>query len=76
MDFIKKAADGMKGNSSSGSSANPSGQQDDYVDKAFGFASKKSGHNMDRSTQEKITDAGREAYEKATGKTVNPKISN
>jgi hypothetical protein len=76
MDFIKKAAEGMKGNSSSGTSANTSGQQDDYVDKAFAFGAKKSGHNMDRSTEEKITDAGRETYEKLTGKTVSSKISN
>ena len=34
---------------------------------AFGMAAKKSGHNVDRNTQEKITDAGRSAYEKATG---------
>lgn len=33
MDFIKKAAEGMKGNGSSSTSANTSGQQDDYVDK-------------------------------------------
>ncbi|KND86827.1 hypothetical protein TOPH_08565 [Tolypocladium ophioglossoides CBS 100239] len=65
------------------------GQQEDYVDKvntrdvddrcarsAFDFASKKSGHNLDRNTQEKITDSGRSAYEKATGNKVNPKISN
>lgn len=31
------------------------------------MASKKSGHNIDRNTQEKITDGGRQAYEKATG---------
>lgn len=36
MDFIKKAAEGMKGNSSSDTSNNnTSGQQDDYVDKGM-----------------------------------------
>lgn len=34
---------------------------------AFGFAANKSGHNVDRNTEEKITDAGRNAYEKMTG---------
>lgn len=34
---------------------------------AFDFGAKKSGHNINRSTEEKITDAGREAYEKLTG---------
>lgn len=28
---------------------------------------KKSGHNIDRNTQEKITDSGRGAYESVTG---------
>lgn len=37
---------------------------------------KKSGHSVDRNTSEKITDGAREAYEKATGKTVNSKFSN
>lgn len=31
------------------------------------MGAKKSGHNMDRNTQEKITDAGRGMYEKVTG---------
>lgn len=34
---------------------------------AFDFASKKAGHPVDRNTGEKITDAARGAYEKATG---------
>lgn len=42
----------------------------------FDMAAKKLGHNFGRDTQEKITDAGRTAYEKATGSKVNPKISN
>lgn len=43
---------------------------------AFDMLAKKSGHSVDRNTSEKITDGAREAYEKATGKTVNPKFSN
>lgn len=43
---------------------------------AFDMGMKKSGHNVDRNTSEKITDGARSAYEKVTGKTVNPKISN
>ncbi|KAG6005426.1 hypothetical protein E4U43_000591 [Claviceps pusilla] len=73
MDFVKKAAAGMKGNSASGgdgkapAQGGSEGEKQDYVDKAFGMAAKKSGHNIDRNTQEKITDAGRSAYEKVTG---------
>ncbi|PHH87155.1 hypothetical protein CDD83_9245 [Cordyceps sp. RAO-2017] len=72
MDFIKKAAGGS-GDKQAGQEG---GEKMDYVDKAFDQATKKSGHQMDRNTQEKITDAGRTAYEKATGSKVNPKISN
>lgn len=43
---------------------------------AFDMGMKKSGHNVDRNTSEKITDGARSAYEKVTGKQVNPKISN
>ncbi|KKY31141.1 hypothetical protein UCDDA912_g08915 [Diaporthe ampelina] len=52
------------------------GQKDDYVDKAFAFGAKKSGHNVNHNTAEKITDGARSLYEKATGKKVDPKISN
>lgn len=43
---------------------------------AFAFGAKKSGHNVDKNTAEKITDGARGLYEKATGKKVDPKISN
>ncbi|KHN97957.1 uncharacterized protein MAM_04346 [Metarhizium album ARSEF 1941] len=83
MDFVKKAAEGVKGNAgenkgqpAEGQGQGQGGEQKDYVDKAFGMAASKSGHNIDPNTQEKITDAGRSAYEKATGTKVNPKISN
>ncbi|CEJ94835.1 hypothetical protein VHEMI10344 [[Torrubiella] hemipterigena] len=50
--------------------------QQDYVDKAFDFVAKKSGHTIDRDTEEKITDQGRAMFEKATGKKVPEKFSN
>ncbi|EQK99893.1 hypothetical protein OCS_04393 [Ophiocordyceps sinensis CO18] len=68
MDFVKKAVQGSgekKDQNAQGGTGTE--QKDDYVDKAFGMASKRSGHNIDRNTQEKITDGGRQAYEKATG---------
>lgn len=34
---------------------------------AFGAAAQKSGYNIDRDTQEKITDTGRGMFEKGTG---------
>lgn len=34
---------------------------------AFAAGVKKSGYNLDRNAQEKITDGARSAYEKATG---------
>lgn len=43
---------------------------------AFDMGMKKSGHNMNRDTSEKITDGARSAFEKVTGKKVDPKISN
>ncbi|PHH60757.1 hypothetical protein CDD81_1295 [Ophiocordyceps australis] len=83
MDFVKKAVDSAKGGKEPTKEAGEAGKEggkeaggDDYVDKAFSAAAKKSGHNIDRETQEKITDGGRTAYEKMTGSKVNPKISN
>jgi hypothetical protein len=43
---------------------------------AFDFVAKKSGHNMDRNTSEKITDGARGMFEKVTGKKVDSKYSN
>ncbi|KAF3763403.1 hypothetical protein M406DRAFT_323154, partial [Cryphonectria parasitica EP155] len=51
-------------------------EKEDYLDKAFDFGAKKSGHTVDRNTSEKITDGAREMFEKATGKQVNSKFSN
>ncbi|CAI7594203.1 hypothetical protein PCG10_003417 [Penicillium crustosum] len=76
MDFIKKAVSSAGGNKEDKPAENNTQQNDDYVDKAFAAGVKKTGYNLDRSTQEKITDGAREAYEKATGKQVSDKISN
>jgi hypothetical protein len=38
-----------------------------HVPSAFAAGVKQSGYNLDRNTQEKITDGAREAYEKVTG---------
>ncbi|CAK7563361.1 MAG: hypothetical protein SEPTF4163_001228 [Sporothrix epigloea] len=66
----QQAAGGVAGN------AAPGAQKEDYGDKAFDFVSKKSGHQVDRNTSEKITDGARGAFEKLTGKKVDPKYSN
>ncbi|KAM0265582.1 hypothetical protein ACHAQJ_000014 [Trichoderma viride] len=73
MDFVKNAMNkgqGQQATQGTGAAA-PQAQggapQEDYVDKAFGMGTKKAGYNMNRNTQEKITDAGRNMYEKATG---------
>ncbi|KAK0765092.1 hypothetical protein N5P37_002569 [Trichoderma harzianum] len=80
MDFVNKAM-GKEERSTQGTApaapqAGGQVQKDDYADKAFSMGAKKSGHNMDRNTQEKITDAGRNMYEKVTGNKVDPKWSN
>ncbi|OQE40152.1 hypothetical protein PENCOP_c006G08347 [Penicillium coprophilum] len=75
MDFIKKAVSSAGGHENKPAENNTQ-QNDDYVDKAFAAGVKKSGYNVDRNMQEKITDGAREAYEKATGKHVSEKISN
>lgn len=40
------------------------------------MGAKKSGHEVNKNTAEKITDGARGAFEKLTGKKVDPKISN
>ncbi|KAF9700628.1 hypothetical protein EKO04_001713 [Ascochyta lentis] len=58
------------------------GGQQDYLDKAFNAGAKKFGGAQgqkianNRGMSEKITDGMRSAYEKFTGKKVNPKYSN
>ncbi|KAF2150021.1 hypothetical protein K461DRAFT_323513 [Myriangium duriaei CBS 260.36] len=54
------------------------GGQEDYVDKGVDFLEKKEGKDPSklRQVNEKVTDTARGMFEKATGKPVNPKISN
>ncbi|CAK7213861.1 hypothetical protein SCUCBS95973_001942 [Sporothrix curviconia] len=66
----QQAAGGAANNAAAGA------QKEDYGDKAFDFVAKKSGHSVDRNTSEKITDGARGAFEKLTGKKVDPKYSN
>jgi hypothetical protein len=56
---------GGLGASSAGGASNA--QHNDYGDKAFDAVAKKSGHNVDAGTSEKITDGARGLFEKATG---------
>jgi len=68
---------GLGGNAGMGGNNVGAGtQNEDYGDKGLDFVEKKTGHTLGRNTNEKITDGARNMYEKATGKTVNPKISN
>ncbi|KAJ5917972.1 hypothetical protein N7454_010347 [Penicillium verhagenii] len=81
MDKLSGLASKLKGGSSSGSSNNQAGGQEDYVDKALDAGERKfGGGKVDpakmRSTNEKITDTAREKFESATGKKVPEKFSN
>lgn len=58
------ATGGATSNAAAGGAA--AGKQD-YGDKAFDFVAKKSGHSVNSSTSEKITDGIRGAFEKVTG---------
>ncbi|KAM0428851.1 hypothetical protein ACHAPT_006651 [Fusarium lateritium] len=76
MDFIKDAISGGSKDQKvqkDETKKNESGQ--DYVDKGVAFASSKAGFNISPDNQEKATDAVREAYEKQSGKKIDPKIS-
>lgn len=53
----------MTGNTTAGAGA----EHNDYGDKAFDALAKKTGHNINPSTSEKITDGARGLFEKATG---------
>lgn len=72
MDFLKKAQSMMSGSKTH--TQKPAGQGDDYVDKGLSAIQKKLGMSSNRQTNEAITDAGRNFYEKQTGKKVNPKV--
>ncbi|CAM1508870.1 Fc.00g026090.m01.CDS01 [Cosmosporella sp. VM-42] len=75
MDFVKKAmSGGSKQTEQPAASGSTAGKQD-YGDKAFDFISKKTGHDFDPKTDEKITDGARSAYEKFSGSKVDSKYS-
>ncbi|RFU34259.1 hypothetical protein B7463_g2054, partial [Scytalidium lignicola] len=84
MDFVKNAMSGGGNNNQQGqgnannasNQAGGSNQQEDYGDKGLDFIEKKTGHNMGRDTNEKITDGARNMFEKATGKHIDSKYSN
>ncbi|KAH6624980.1 hypothetical protein B0J18DRAFT_429842 [Chaetomium sp. MPI-SDFR-AT-0129] len=72
-------ATGGAANPGAGAGANAganAGEHKDYGDKVFDAVAKKSGHNVNANTAEKITDGARGLFEKATGKKVSSKISN
>ncbi|KAJ5561246.1 hypothetical protein N7535_004287 [Penicillium sp. DV-2018c] len=82
MDKLSGLAHKLGGHKDSGSGSGSGSQgKEDYVDKGLNSAEKKfGGGKVDpekmRSTNEKITDAGRGQFEKATGKDVPAKVSN
>ncbi|KAI0441210.1 hypothetical protein F4803DRAFT_524176 [Xylaria telfairii] len=83
MDALKKVVGGGSHSTSStnapgaGVGAGAVGQKDDYGDKGASYVNKKYlGNKFSHNQLESITDAGREAFEKSTGKHVPSKISN
>ncbi|KAI0194278.1 hypothetical protein EV127DRAFT_509216 [Xylaria flabelliformis] len=79
MDALKKVIGGENknvGNTNAGAGA-PVGQKDDYGDKGAAYVNKSYlGGKLNHDQLEKMTDAGREGLEKATGKNVPDKFSN
>ncbi|KAI9688891.1 MAG: hypothetical protein M1822_001248 [Bathelium mastoideum] len=78
MDKIKDLASKATGKAGGSSSGGAAGGQEDYVDKGLDSVENKAGLDSKnlRSTNEKITDAGRGEFEKSTGKDIPDKISN
>lgn len=84
MDFLKEAKEQFSSGSNNAQQPAQDGQvqnnnnagAEDYGDKGLDFIEKKTGYTQDRNTNEKITDGARDLFEKATGKTVDPKWSN
>ncbi|KAL8846043.1 MAG: hypothetical protein Q9221_008839 [Calogaya cf. arnoldii] len=78
MDKLKGMASKMGGGSGEQKPAAGGGQQD-YVDKGLEGAEKKFGVNAPSGANEKITDSGRDMFEKQTGncsKDIPDKVSN
>ncbi|KAI1757557.1 hypothetical protein F4782DRAFT_479063 [Xylaria castorea] len=85
MDALKKVIGGGSQNTGNtnapvagaGSGAAPVGQKDDFGDKGAAYVNKSYlGGKFSHDQLEKMTDAGREGLEKATGKNVPDKFSN
>lgn len=82
MDFLNKAKNALGGTGGAshstgqpaGQTGQPAGQGDDYVDKGLSAIQKKMGMQSNRETNERMTDAGRDFYEKQTGKKVSSKV--
>lgn len=66
---------GLTGGSTSGGMTGGNAGHNDVGDKVFDAVGKKSGHSMNPSTGEKITDGARGLFEKATG-LVQPLLDN
>ncbi|KAH7867724.1 uncharacterized protein C8R40DRAFT_1137537 [Lentinula edodes] len=75
-DFNTGSGNEMNANASQQQNATGQQQSEDYGDKGLDAIEKKEGVNLNRNTNEKITDAAREGFEKITGKDVPSKFSN
>ncbi|KAJ3902150.1 hypothetical protein F5879DRAFT_991269 [Lentinula edodes] len=75
-DFNTGSGNEMNANASQQQNATGQQQSEDYSDKGLDAIEKKEGVNLNRNTNEKITDAAREGFEKITGKDVPSKFSN
>lgn len=75
--FFNKAKEAL-GNAGSSTGQTDAQQNDhnkeDYVDKGLDAVEKKFGFQQSRETNERITDVGRDFYEKETGKKVSDKV--
>ncbi|KAL8691459.1 MAG: hypothetical protein Q9218_003323 [Villophora microphyllina] len=77
MDKLKDLAGKAGGGSGEQKPVQGGGGQEDYLDKGLDSAEKKFGAGgASRETNEKITDKGREMFEKQTGKDIPDKFSN
>ena len=73
MDMLNKAKGALSGGNKT-HSQQAGGQSQDYVDKGLAAVQKRMGMKSNPGTNEKFTDAGRSAYEKATGSKVSDKV--
>ncbi|KAH9992561.1 hypothetical protein F4779DRAFT_623593 [Xylariaceae sp. FL0662B] len=76
MDALKKFASGHKSGDANNAQQGQGTQNKDIGDKIAGFVNKREGNKFSDQQLESTTDRARNLYEKATGKKVDPKISN